>query len=470
MMEESENIDQLFREKLWNIEETPPQKVWNRIELQLGHKKKNRGMALFFKIAAGFLLFISLGVGYIMLQHKNKPTVITESQTSGKVKETVIENTGKATEKITEKKPTEPDKQEITVKTINSKMAAIPEKKTPNNKRSVLNNEHQIVNVSEKQVKLPITENDRLFAKSITGERLKPQDARIADIPVIQLPGKIIISTTTRQISSEKITLKDDLTDIDAIPVSQKNPYKEWIIGGQVAPLYAYREISSKDLSAGATSNINNAEKGIISYAGGLNVKYAANRRLSVQSGIYYTKMGQTIHASQIVNNTVNKFLSSSFINKPTYSYSPLNQSNLDQYNNITTISVGSNNISNSIISAKHYYEYLEVPFILRYKIIDKTIDFDILGGVSTNFLLGNDLHFDPGINSSNYLIPVENKLTRINYSGSIGFGIEYPISSKFILNLEPIFKYYLNSINENSNISKYPYTFGFYTGMSYVF
>ncbi len=470
MMEESENIDQLFREKLWNIEETPPQRVWNKIELQLGHKKKNRGMALFFKIAAGFLLFISLGVGYIMLQHKNKPTVITESQTSGKVKETVIENTGKATEKITKKKPTEPDKQEITVKTINSKMAAIPEKKTPNNKRSVLNNEHQIVNVSEKQVKLPVTENDRLFAKSITGERLKPQDARIADIPVIQLPGKIIISTTTKQVSSERITLKDDLTENNAIPVSQKNPYKEWVIGGQVAPLYAYREISSKILPANTTRNINSAEEGIISYAGGLNIKYAANRRLSFQSGIYYTKMGQTIHASQILDNTVNNFPSSSFTNKlSTYSF--MSQSSLNSsFDGINAVKVESNNITNLIISAKHYYEYLEVPFILRYKIIDKTIDFNVLGGVSTNFLLGNNLHFDSDINNSNYLIPVENKLTRINYSGSIGFGIEYPISSKFIINLEPVLKYYLNSINENSNISKYPYTFGFYTGMSYVF
>lgn len=459
-MEEYENMDQLFREKLWNIEETPPPRVWNKIELQLGHVKKNQGMALFLKIAAGFFLFISLGVGYYLLQHNNTSTVVSESRTSGK------ETTTKNSEKIPGKKSVQLNKLKIPAKTGNRKMAIIPQKKPINNNLTHKSQEHKLLSRTEKQAESSEIKIDSLSANTVAREKLGTRNAKVANIRVDVLPDKIIFPTSSSQINYKKITMADEFTENIPIPESQSNPYKEWIVGGQVAPLYAYRDISAKNLPSDATGKINNAEEGILSYAGGLNVKYAANRRLSFQSGIYYTKLGQTIHAP-IADNSINDIPSSSFTNK--LATQSLTQSSFN-VNETYTVKAGSNNIPNSTISAKHYYEYLEVPFILRYKVVDRKIDFDVLGGISTNFLLGNNLQIDPNIDVSNYLVPVENKLTRINYSSSVGLGIEYPVSSRIIINLEPIFKYYLNSINENSNINKYPYTFGIYTGMSYVF
>ncbi len=65
------------------------------------------------------------------------------------------------------------------------------------------------------------------------------------------------------------------------------------MLGSEVAPLYSYRKIESDYLSKSAVQDMNKSEQGLIAYAGGLRVGYSAGRRLSVQSGLYYSRYGQ---------------------------------------------------------------------------------------------------------------------------------------------------------------------------------
>jgi len=53
-------------------------------------------------------------------------------------------------------------------------------------------------------------------------------------------------------------------------------------------------------------------------------------------------------------------------------------------------------------------------------------------------------------------------------YSTMLGFGIEYGISKKVTVNLEPLFKYSLNSINKDSEYIYKPYSIGVFTGINY--
>jgi hypothetical protein len=63
----------------------------------------------------------------------------------------------------------------------------------------------------------------------------------------------------------------------------------------------------------------------------------------------------------------------------------------------------------------------------------------------------------------------VEN-VNKTNYNGSLGFGIEYPLSGKILFNLEPIFKYYFSPISETKDVDVHPYSVGLMTGISYKF
>jgi opacity protein-like surface antigen len=57
-----------------------------------------------------------------------------------------------------------------------------------------------------------------------------------------------------------------------------------------------------------------------------------------------------------------------------------------------------------------------------------------------------------------------------INLSSSLGMGLEYNFSKKLSLNLEPTFRYYLNTFNEPAGTAIHPYSFGVFSGISYRF
>ena len=100
-----------------------------------------------------------------------------------------------------------------------------------------------------------------------------------------------------------------------------------------------------------------------------------------------------------------------------------------------------------------------------RYAIIDRKINFHLLGGLSTNFLIASPVYLDNG----DYYTDANN-LNKVNYSSTVGLGLGYNFSSNFTFSIEPQFKYYLNKINTNSSTDVHPYSFGVFTGVTYLF
>jgi hypothetical protein len=54
--------------------------------------------------------------------------------------------------------------------------------------------------------------------------------------------------------------------------------------------------------------------------------------------------------------------------------------------------------------------------------------------------------------------------------SSSLGMGMEYNFSGKLSLNLEPTFRYYLNTFDNVYGSSFHPFSFGIFSGISYKF
>jgi hypothetical protein len=275
----------------------------------------------------------------------------------------------------------------------------------------------------------------------------------------------------------------------------EQNDYKSWMVGGQFAPLYSYRNLNavnsdymnSKDIKA-----LNNTEKGVMAYAGGIAIAFAPSRRLSVQSGVYYSKYGQEKTDLEPVAYNRNEYLadnvpesniqvtisnSTGVITNEAYTDAKMNNSNtmtqqgLKQWGVVNLpdnagVADGSPEPEN--LTAFQYFEYLEVPLTLRYKVIDRKLDFSLFGGVSTNFLAGNSVKISD--NNNIYDFGETADITKVNYSGSVGIGLEYPIITNLLINLEPKFRYYLNPIYKSGDLNVFPYSVGVFAGISYVF
>jgi hypothetical protein len=112
--------------------------------------------------------------------------------------------------------------------------------------------------------------------------------------------------------------------------------------------------------------------------------------------------------------------------------------------------------------------DYVEVPLLLRYKLIDKKFGFSVLGGMSTNILINNNVFIDNGdelVRDGAILMA-----RPVNYNGTVGFGMNYQMNKNLLIGIEPLFKYFMQSYTSNNTITSHPYSFGVFTGMIYLF
>ena len=145
---------------------------------------------------------------------------------------------------------------------------------------------------------------------------------------------------------------------------------------------------------------------------------------------------------------------------------------NLSPSSNVFRDQAESNQLNSTmpVKSITQYFEYLEIPVNVRYKILDKKLDVSLMGGISTNFLVGTDIRLNYTDNSSKNTDYTTEGLNRINYSGLVGIGFEYPLFKNLILNLEPKFRYYMNPIDKEQVYDIHPYSIGVFSGISYLF
>ena len=118
--------------------------------------------------------------------------------------------------------------------------------------------------------------------------------------------------------------------------------------------------------------------------------------------------------------------------------------------------------------TAFQYFEYLEVPLIVKFKVIDRKLDFNLLGGISTNFLFENSVQINDDGDNTAYGETVN--IQKVNYSSSVGIGFEYPVFANLLFNIEPKFRYYLNPIDKSLNLNVYPFSIGIFAGFSWIF
>jgi hypothetical protein len=280
--------------------------------------------------------------------------------------------------------------------------------------------------------------------------------------------------------ASDNITI--DLKPVipEYIPESSTIQGKErWSIGAMASPTY-YSSFNSdnNDISRQMAAS----EQSVVSYSGGVALSYKLNKRLSIQTGLYYSSLGQEIDGI----NSYGGFQKYDYT-KGDYNFAVQTSSGTVYIDNadvfvLSTIpgeriltaytndvfdpdKANLEYISNTLIQN---FSFLELPVLLRYKVVDKTFDINLIGGISYNMMVNNSVY--TMVDGGKFPVGKTEGLDMINLSSSLGMGLEYNFSKKLSLNLEPTFRYYLNTFNEPAGTTIHPYSFGVFSGISYRF
>lgn len=473
MIGQSSNIDRIFREGLSNFEATPPPEVWNEVRNSLTKKRK---LPVFYSVAAASISVLILAGSAWLLFTRNPGT------------QTLTEQTIAGEEVPPQTLPADQETTSIDMQENEQPPVASPD---PENAESItpdLQAKADVITMDSPKLAENLSENKTTDRSS--GEE-EPLSLLTASDPVDQpeyrllegesdltIPNPILPAIRSGRAYGTLSSLEYPVDDfISELP----GEIQRWSVGGQISPVYSFR-IIGKSNPRSNEELYNNLEEGITTYAGGININYRSRQRLTVHTGIYYARMGQQISDIQLymgvdgtplslpikgnisVQNSIGaiKCTNEQLFLKDNSAY------RVEPLSLIETYDPGKLPLIPMKADIIQSFEYLEIPLIIKYKFIDRKLDMHLLGGLSTNFIIGNEayaIYADRKI-----AIGETTDIQPINYSSTLGIGFEYGLTDHISLSLEPSFKYYLNSINTKSNISTHPYSIGIFTGLSYYF
>ncbi len=458
-----ERTDQFFRERLSVYEEMPADQVWDKIASRLEVEKRKKLVYLFLRIAAGMTLLFSLGLGYHLINksgHQNAGALVSKPPASEK--SVIIPS----------------NREKASNKSDNQSLIATDKPVKNENKSRQTNDIHTSL-LSNNHTQLPKTSHPDTKTPALTS--MSMHEPSLFMVPAPHRLGYRRLSQEEMQEQTAALTADNSENNTD-----ENEKDNRWMLGSEIAPLYSYRKIESDYLGKSAIQDMNNSEQGVIAYAGGLRVGYSAGRRLSVQSGLYYSRYGQEKNNGEAVSMD-----QIAYLDKPNVTYLSIPNStgtiqeggsNSSRYENVIATPTGnkdyfySNNgfpaistdkiqITEGGITAVQYFDYLELPVTVKYKIVDRKLSFSFLGGLITNFLVNNSVQLKQNGNTETF--GTTRDINKVNYQGSVGLGLDYPVMERMAISLEPRFRYYLNPIDQRFNV--HPYSFGIFAGFSYT-
>jgi len=252
---------------------------------------------------------------------------------------------------------------------------------------------------------------------------------------------------------------------------SKSSISNKWAIGAYFAPTYSYREISTNyenqvPADVNANNELNANEEALMSYAGGLNIDLKISKRWGLQSGMYYSRIGQ-------VNNDA---LVYSIDSKGDILYAIQTSTGninitIDKIPDRVRIVYDDKDsiVDNTgLASVEQNFDLLEIPFLLKYKMLDKRFSINLTGGLSPAYLVRNITYLK--VDGERINVGDSPNLNSLLVNTSIGLGLEYKAFKKLSFSLEPTFKYSLSPLNNSSNFHYHPYYLSWFTGIRYKF
>lgn len=420
MSESKKHIDRVFQEAFQDFEAQPPHSSWRHIENKLTVKKKKFVPALVFLkyaavITSGLIIF---GLGVLYQNFKVSSSGFQENQYSTHSK--TINNNDQYFWKNHFIDNSETDHSSMLWQDLNLIFDDFSNQ-TSSETVGLTNNKEKNINV------------DILNYKS-------------ASIHHSSFDFETSMLLFDRYHHLDKKTKGESLSEIE-------NP---WIVNPQIAPIYANSLNGSNTLNekyAAHTNNIN------MSY--GVKLAYQITPKLSLRTGVNQVNMNyktedivQTYNMSSYSKTNLQNKISS---RQKFMTSSDAKRANYEAYS--------SGKITSGYLNQD--MGFIEIPLEVEYKLIDKKLGFHIMAGTSTLLLNHNQVSYHSETLNS-YAGETAN-INKTSFSANIGFGVDYNFSEKWSLNLEPNFKYQINTFEaETTNVQ--PYYFGLFSGVKFRF
>ncbi|PZW44108.1 outer membrane protein with beta-barrel domain [Mesonia algae] len=490
-MSNKKNIDRLYQEKFKDFEATPHKRVWKNIEQELKKDKKRRVIPIFWYktagVAAAIALLIFLGdtlfepeqVEIVNSSNPKEETLKDESVPS--LKNTVINKSKESSVSLQEN-----DKLKTEIKIAETSPSTTPKKENNTDfysqqesvKKS--NKRFNSYNSAHENKTQNIAQTNHASAEAKTKKNLLETTENFKEETDFNQDGNLKLDNTNLAatvINKDSTLTKENLEKENALAQREKelkeenNDEKEddetesfarWNIRPNVSPVY-YGNLSDSGSPIDPQFSNNNAS-GEVSMAYGVNFAYAVSKKLKVRTGVSRVKLNYSTNDVAFTSSVEPMNLSGVNSNARTKNIQVVsarpsgNQDQSIQGRNINPYTSG---------ALKQQVGFIEVPLEIEYAILDKRFGIHLIGGASSLILNENEVAISSSEGVTN--LGKANNLNSVSFSTNLGVGLGYEISEKLDFNVEPTFKYQLNTFSGNTNGFK-PYYFGIYTGLNFKF
>ncbi len=265
---------------------------------------------------------------------------------------------------------------------------------------------------------------------------------------------------------SEKISIFDAIEEAEEEAVAETGENR-WAVGPSIAPVYFN---SFGDGSPISPNFVANSKSGTMNLSYGLTVAYEVTKKLSVRSGIHKVDFGYNTNDVAFSPNF--SAVPASLIQTISYSENSKNvvvQSTAD--NRTPAVDPVSNEVAAPSLRREgrmmQQFGYLEVPLEMQYNLVDRKLGLNVIGGVSSLFLVDNSISLDA--DGAVTEIGEATNMNDVSFSTNVGLGVYYKLNSALHVQVQPMFKYHMNTFSQ-TNGSFQPYSIGVYSGVQLRF
>ncbi len=244
------------------------------------------------------------------------------------------------------------------------------------------------------------------------------------------------------------------------------------------SPTYTFRNSSMT-----STNGIQNAfgtetkfkEQANFSYSAGLLVGYNFTPRLTIFIGASFNSFSNTTSRNDIHSKSFDQIAagdSTTFaittagelggVNIVPTQGTPENPTYIEQ-----DYFVGSSQIG-SVKRITQTFSYVEVPVMARYKFFGPKIGLILTGGLSTGFIVQNDVTLESDTETKKF--GGTSQIRNFNMNAIFGIGIEARLMPFMYLNIEPTFKYSFLNWSMDNRFQMNPISLGLNTGLAFKF
>ncbi|MGV6830214.1 MAG: hypothetical protein ACWA5P_01470 [bacterium] len=525
-MSDKKHIDRLFQEKFKDFEVSPDPAVWDAISQKLDQKddKRRRIIPFWLKlggIAAGLALLFIVGRGLFNnsdSNSSNQPQLVEEevpvlpsnnnnNQLELNNLNDIIEDDNLSESEQPEINLETPNEQESVLKDNVEVVQSGGNERSNNENKSLSNTNRKNIINSTSQKDAAIVNNDKIpnvpldkkqlfnekednllkdkvnnnLNNAVVGNNTQSDEQNAENLgienttidqtkSVINSSEEAITNATTEETdkaeelenSIEKAIAEQQQLEEENLVEDEEANRKRWSVAPNVAPVYFNTLGSGSSIDGQFNSN---SKSGNIDMSYGVAVNYELNKRLKVRAGVNQLNIGYNTNNVIVYNNP------EPLLETPTLKNVKMNNEGQmlsflsgDDLNFAQVPGVVSQNISSSI---DQELGFIEVPVELAYTLSNKKFGVDLIGGVSTLILNRNEIY--GSLQGERTLLGEATNINKTSFSANLGVGLNYTVSEKVNLKLEPTFKYQLNTFTDTSGNFQ-PFVFGVYTGFSFKF